>query len=513
MFNPLDYPVIFLDTDYVAPSAWWQHTPFARLLIALTEPSLLVELGTHYGVSYFAFCQAVKSLALHTRCYAVDTWQGDEQAGFYGEEVFEQVQHYNNQVYSSFSRLLRMTFNEALGHFADGEIDLLHIDGYHTYEAVKQDYENWLPKMSARGVMVFHDINVREANFGVWQLWHELRDVFPHFEFLHEHGLGILAVGAEAAALLSPILSFSQDKHATIGQLFSQLGQRIVLQAELQKAQTEKRRAQARTSRIKHKFDQLLRDVHESYAQEIERARTHIQHLEHQLAAISQDRQTERTAYVEELERARSYMQQLEAELSAQLQHRQTERTAYVEELERARSHMQQLEAELAAQLRHRQTERTAYVEELERARSHMQQLEAELAAQLQHRQTERTAYVEELERARSYMQQIEQESNARARYLQQAEKELDDLRQVLTECQQTISALQERLLDSEMQAQAERTALTTRLAESEERCSELAADLAASEEKCAQLEARLAETQAMTDRLQRKLDAYRAMD
>jgi hypothetical protein len=367
-----------LDTDYVAPSAWWQHTPFARLLIALTEPSLLVELGTHYGVSYFAFCQAVKSLALHTRCYAVDTWQGDEQAGFYGEEVFEQVRRHNDQAYGDFSQLLRMTFDEALERFAEGEIDLLHIDGCHTYDAVRHDYESWLPKMSARGVMVFHDTNVRKDNFGVWQLWHELRDVFPHFEFLHEYGLGILAVGAEAATLLSPILSLSQDKHATIGQLFSQLGQRAVLQAELQNAQTEKRRAQARTSRLKHKFDQLLRDVHESYAQEIERARAHIQHLEHQLAAISQDRQTERTAYVEELERARSYMQQLEAELSAQLQHRQTERTAYVEELERARSYMQQLETELSAQLQHRQIERAAYVEELERARSYMQQIEQE---------------------------------------------------------------------------------------------------------------------------------------
>ena len=408
MFNPLNYPVIFLDTDYVAPSAWWQHTPFARLLIALTEPSLLVELGTHYGVSYFAFCQAVKSLALHTRCYAVDTWQGDEQAGFYGEEVFEQVRRHNDQAYGDFSQLLRMTFDEALERFAEGEIDLLHIDGCHTYDAVRHDYESWLPKMSARGVMVFHDINVREANFGVWQLWHELRDVFPHFEFLHEHGLGILAVGAEAAALLSPILSFSQDKHATIGQLFSQLGQRIVLQAELQKAQTEKRRAQARTSRLKHKFDQLLRDVHESYAQEIERARTHIQHLEYQLAASSQDRQTERTAYVKELERARSYMQQIEQESNARARYLQ-QAEKELDDLRQVLTECQQTISALQERLldseMQAQAERTALTTRLAESEERCSELAADLAAseekcaQLEARLAETQAAMDRLQR------------------------------------------------------------------------------------------------------------------
>lgn len=313
MLNPLDYPVIFLDTQYAAPSAWWQHTPFARFIVALTQPSLLVELGTHYGVSYFAFCQAVRALGLHTRCYAVDTWQGDEQAGFYDEEVFEQVQQHNAQHYNAFSRLLRMTFDEALQHFAEGEVDLLHIDGYHTYEAVQHDYENWLPKMSQRGVILFHDINVREGTFGVWQLWNELRERFPHFEFLHEHGLGVLAVGEEAASLLDPLSSLSESECQRVRVLFSQLGERVRLRIELESAQREIATARSYIQYIEERFNEQLKHL-EATTAELERAQAHIQHLESELAAQIQDRQAEQAAHRQEIEQARSYIQHIEDE-------------------------------------------------------------------------------------------------------------------------------------------------------------------------------------------------------
>ena len=127
-------------------SAWAGHVPFAHWIVRATAPRVLVELGTHWGVSYSAFCEAVVRDGLDTRCFAVDTWQGDEQAEFYGEEVYADLRQFHDARYGAFSRLLRCTFDEALPHLPDSSIDLLHIDGLHTYDAVRHDYESWLPE-------------------------------------------------------------------------------------------------------------------------------------------------------------------------------------------------------------------------------------------------------------------------------------------------------------------------------------------------------------------------------
>ena len=59
-------------------SAWYSNVPFAYWIVGAAQPRTLVELGTHNGVSYSAFCEGVLRKGLQTRCYAVDTWRGDD---------------------------------------------------------------------------------------------------------------------------------------------------------------------------------------------------------------------------------------------------------------------------------------------------------------------------------------------------------------------------------------------------------------------------------------------------
>ena len=235
-FNPLDYPLLFAAPKHLTDvTSWHGLIPVAFALTMLHRPRVFVELGTHKGDSYCAFCQAVDELGLDSSCFAVDTWSGDAHAGFYDEEIYARLRAYHDPLYSRFSTLLRMTFDEALAHFEDGSIDLLHIDGLHTYEAVKHDFETWLPKLSDQGIVLFHDIAVREGDFGVWQLWDELKQRYPHRAFEFSHGLGVLAVGE--SALQGPLKSwFEADdlEWQRIHDFFSALGGRWMNHSRIQ---------------------------------------------------------------------------------------------------------------------------------------------------------------------------------------------------------------------------------------------------------------------------------------
>ncbi len=231
---PAHLETAFLEPMHMSFSAPWAgHIPFASWLVAIQRPTVFVELGSFIGISYLAFCQAIETQKVRCSAFAVDTWQGDAHTGPYGEDVFSVIRRNHDPLYTGFSTLLRMTFDEALPQFEAASIDLLHIDGLHTYEAVRHDFETWLPKMSTRGVILFHDTEVRHGDFGVYRFWAEVRHRYPSFDFAHSNGLGVLLVGAEQPAdLLALTTALSVPGASPAREAFALLGARLERQSE-----------------------------------------------------------------------------------------------------------------------------------------------------------------------------------------------------------------------------------------------------------------------------------------
>ena len=180
------------EAKHMVFSTWVDHMAFGYDLVAAIKPQLLVELGTHHGLSFFTFCQAMKEQGIDGTCYGIDTFEGDAHTDGYDESVFNSVQSHARANYHGIAYLMRMLFNEALAHFSDESVDLLHIDGLHTYEAVSEDFQNWYPKVKPGGIIIFHDVMARIQDFGCWKFWEEIAPQHETFTFHHGFGLGVL---------------------------------------------------------------------------------------------------------------------------------------------------------------------------------------------------------------------------------------------------------------------------------------------------------------------------------
>ena len=238
----MTYPQQFKWAEQLSPkllkSPWWiGHIPFAFELIGRLRPTTVVELGTYSGSSFAAFCQAAEACGTDTKCYGVDLWAGDMHMGKFDEELYLEISEYMNVNYPNIATLIRKDFNEASASFADKSIDLLHIDGTHTFEAVSNDFHTWLGKLSDRAVVLFHDVNVNVENtgpasvhFGVRKFFDSVKGDYPHFEFLHCWGLGVLIVGKQAPAAVMELVEMSASPE--FAAYFEQKGAEVSKQFE-----------------------------------------------------------------------------------------------------------------------------------------------------------------------------------------------------------------------------------------------------------------------------------------
>ena len=82
----------------------------------------------------------------------------------------------------------------------------------------------WLPRMSSYGLVLIDCVARRGGNLGVSELWEELKARYKSFTFDHGPGLGVLAVGVDAARVIESLVKADAEEIARIRRFFAAVG-------------------------------------------------------------------------------------------------------------------------------------------------------------------------------------------------------------------------------------------------------------------------------------------------
>jgi len=174
---------------------------FAKFLNSV-RPHNVLEIGTKLGGNFYLLSKICTGLSI-----SIDLPGGIHGGWILNEHPYlGDVYELRNQFFSKLnSNIFVVTGNshyESTRSFVskilrEDKIGLLFIDGDHTYEGVKRDYEMYKDFVHKEGYIVFHDINNtehhRRTNCGVWKLWEELEGEKIEFNnHLHWAGIGVL---------------------------------------------------------------------------------------------------------------------------------------------------------------------------------------------------------------------------------------------------------------------------------------------------------------------------------
>ena len=163
------------------------------------NPKIILEIGTAGGGTLYLFTRIIDPEATIISL--------DLPGGFFGGGYSE----WKIPLYQSFTKkgqeikLLRAdshnpkTFKLVKTVLADKKVDFLFIDGDHTYEGVKRDFNMYSSLVKAGGIIAFHDIVEHDlrSSCKVNKFWNELKNDYEYLEIIEDikqkwAGIGVI---------------------------------------------------------------------------------------------------------------------------------------------------------------------------------------------------------------------------------------------------------------------------------------------------------------------------------
>ncbi len=157
------------------------------------KPKVVLEIGTASGGTLFSFAMvadpeaSIVTIDLPGETYP--TWKTILFRSFVRAD--QEIYCIRSDSHSS------STLSEVRRILDSRKVDFLFIDGDHTYEGVKRDFEMYGPLVKRGGIIALHDIvrHPPETGCEVHRFWEEIRNSFRNVEVVKDWNQGWAGIG------------------------------------------------------------------------------------------------------------------------------------------------------------------------------------------------------------------------------------------------------------------------------------------------------------------------------
>jgi len=171
-----------------------------RLLIKI-RPRVVCEIGTAFGGTLFLFSRASAPDATIISIDKYPKWK----TRFYESFALEKQKIHLIRGDSHSSETVEKVNRILKGR----QIDFIFIDGDHTYNGVKMDFETYVRFLRDGGIIALHDIvpHPQETGCEVNRLWNEIRCKYQNLEIVKDWKQGWAGIGIIYGQGFSPQIS------------------------------------------------------------------------------------------------------------------------------------------------------------------------------------------------------------------------------------------------------------------------------------------------------------------
>lgn len=174
----------------------WEITELTKIVAEL-RPEKILEIGTANGGTLFLMARASSP---HSTIISLDLPGGINGGGYPNWKIplYEKFASSKQRLHllraNSHLESSKTQVSELIHH---GKLDFIMIDGDHSYEGVKADFELYKPLVRKGGVIALHDIlyNRFDPEVNVDRFWNEIKTDYNTREIVHDPKQGNLGIG------------------------------------------------------------------------------------------------------------------------------------------------------------------------------------------------------------------------------------------------------------------------------------------------------------------------------